>query len=55
MALSEDRIVLAVECSRCQQLTSVPVYNGMRHIARCGACGHVYNAVEVLSSRTKVF
>jgi hypothetical protein len=48
MALSEDRIVLAVECGYCSQITGVPVYNGTLRIARCGGCGKVFRTTEAL-------
>jgi hypothetical protein len=43
-----DRVVLAVECGACQQITAVPTYDGVLHIARCGSCGRAFQPVEEL-------
>ena len=42
MAMSKDRVVLAVECGACQQITPVPTYDGALRIARCGSCGRAF-------------
>ena len=49
--MTEDRIVLAVECGYCSLITAVPVYNGALHIARCGNCGRAFQAAKTLVSQ----
>ena len=51
MTLPEDRVVLAVECGACQQLTAVPTYDGAQQIARCGSCGGRFHAAETLMNQ----
>ena len=48
MAQVEDRIVLAIECGQCRQITGVQVYRGALQIVRCGMCGQVFQAAGAL-------
>jgi hypothetical protein len=48
MAQGEDRIVLAIECGHCSQITGVQIYNGALRIVRCGMCGQIFHAADAL-------
>ncbi|GIX48087.1 MAG: hypothetical protein KatS3mg131_2298 [Candidatus Tectimicrobiota bacterium] len=48
MQAATDRVVLAVECGRCQQLTRVSGYGGALYLARCSGCGRPFPAAEAL-------
>ena len=39
MAQYEDRVILAIECGHCRQLTGLQIYNDALYIVCCGACG----------------
>jgi hypothetical protein len=48
MMRMKDRIVLAIECGHCRQITGMKVYNKTLLIDRCGACGQNFPAVDDL-------
>jgi hypothetical protein len=48
MVRIEGRIILAIECSHCLQITSMKVYNEALYIDRCGACGQTFRAADDL-------
>ena len=55
MTPPEDRIVLAVECGHCCQITPVSVYNDALYIVRCGNCGRTFAAAEALVHQYQTF
>lgn len=48
MEPSEDRVVLAIECGHCSQITGVQVRNGALYTVRCGVCGQDFPAAQEL-------
>jgi hypothetical protein len=51
MTRLEDRIILAIECGHCRQITGMRVYNNALLIDRCGSCGQDFPAVDDLVSQ----